>query len=37
MIRDLGGFVLPDYESHPAFEQNGHPREPRHRLPALPR
>lgn len=22
LIRDLGGFVLPDYEQHPAFESN---------------
>lgn len=22
LIRDLGGFVLPDYERHPAFSSN---------------
>jgi hypothetical protein len=22
MIRDIGGFILPDYERHPSFRQN---------------
>jgi hypothetical protein len=23
MIRDIGGFILPNYEQHPAFRSNG--------------